>query len=106
MTAYEEYAAAVLKFVASKEKEIAFVNANETPQHIIWDKNVCGALEDEVAYTTRIDGKFYFSELLVNKLMHFSYLSGAKAIDAASHRKGWEDCWTDTRKKLGIEESE
>lgn len=102
MSAYEEYAAAVLKFVASKEKEIAFVNANEVPQHILWSKSICGALEDSEAYTKRIDDKFYFTELLVNKLMHFAYLAGTKEIDMQSHRKGWDDCWAETMKKLGV----
>jgi len=82
MSTYDDYTAAVLKFVVAKEKEIAFVNANKTPQHILWDKNVCGELEDSEAYTRSIDGKFYFTELLVNKLMHFAYLSGeARAMN-------------------------
>ena len=104
MTAYETYLKDIKEYVIQNDEVIEECK-KEIPQHILWSKNVCDALEDkkENAVTKEIDDEFYFTEILVNRLMYFSYLKGAKDINEKSFQKGWDSCRDDVAKKLDFD---
>lgn len=92
---------ALIKQVLEDAKNTVF------PQHILEMKNgTTDALKeyDEDANYLRIDGKFYFTERLVNILMLFSYEKGKRYTDNVSYTRGWEDCKNEICKHLDIEE--
>ena len=101
---YEDYLKKQKEYVESKAADIAKVNKDKMPQGILWNKMVCSKLEDDKAYSKTIEDNYYFTELLVNKLMYFAYLQGSKAFEENSYQKGWQDCRRDVAEKLGFEE--
>ncbi len=90
MTSYEEYIKLKKNYISSKSLDIQIVNnTKDIPQEILWQKEVVDCLTvNESCYKT-LDGVFYFSEKLVNKLMYFSFLQGSNDINERSFRKGW-----------------
>src|SRR4030042_2505157 len=100
MSPYEAFLKGVEKLTSQRAEDIHEVNSSEVPQHILWDMAVCKEFEDSEAYTKTIEGKFYFTELLVNKLMYFAYLSGTKDINARSYRRGWKEAHDHILKKM------
>jgi hypothetical protein len=104
MSVYDEYRKGVEKYISDNRETIEKTKrqANETifPQHVLWAKEVCGELETEDAKTVWIDGEFYFTEKLVNRLMLYAFLKGERNIDIKSHKRGWEDCRKDIAGKL------
>ncbi len=67
----------------------------ETPQHILWAKTVITDIlkkEDNSKYYTLMGfgNKFGFSELLVNKLMHYCYNQGYKAGKESGEKTGYD----------------
>ena len=88
--AYDSYTKAKIEYALRYDDLIEFVNkAKETPQHLLMAKAVCARLENEDAKCLRKDGEFYFTELLVNKLMHFAYLQGQKGFEERSFAAGY-----------------
>lgn len=89
-SAYDSYVKAKIAFAEENEDLIAFVNkAKETPQHLLMAKTVSDKLENDEAKCLRKDGEFYFTEALVNKLMHFAYLKGQKGFEERSFAAGY-----------------
>ena len=103
MSAYEEYRKGVEKYIADNHATIEETKkqARIFPQHILWAKNVCDELETDDAETLRIEGGFYFTEKLVNRLMLYAFLKGQRDIDMRSHKRGWNECRKDVAQKLG-----
>jgi hypothetical protein len=109
---YDAYMAGIKKYVEDNKPLIDQVNkeAKEIifPQHILWYKNVYKELVDELnnAKTTTIDGEFYFTEKLVNKLMLFAWHKGQHNIEEMSYKRGWNDRMKDIANLLGLEYEE
>jgi hypothetical protein len=106
MSNYDEYLKGQIIYAEKNKDVINEVNKSDKdiifPQHILWAKTVCKQLENDKAKTLTINDEYYFTERLVNKLMLFAYLKGAKDIDETSFKKGWEDCLQDVANKLGL----
>lgn len=105
MSAYDNYLKSKLEYTASKQKEIEHVNKTEIPEYVLWQKTVADQLINEGAKYKTINDKFYFTELLVNKLMYFSYLMGSKAINQVSFEEGWRAHRENVLRRLEIVES-
>lgn len=106
---YDDYRKSVKRYIKDKSATIKEVCRGDTPQHVLWKKEVAAAIEKELGgdHTVReAVGGFFFRELLVNKLMHFAYLDGAKSIDDKSYQKGWDDCRESLLKQMGAWEDE
>ena len=94
----DAYMDEVKKYVEDNKPLIDQVNKEAKgiifPQHILWYKNVYKELVDELnnAKTTTIDGEFYFTEKLVNKLMLFAWHQGRHCIEESSYKRGWDNC--------------
>lgn len=89
-SAYDSYVKAKSEYALRYDDLIAFVNsAKETPQHLLMAKTVSNKLENDDAKCLRKDGEFYFTEALVNKLMHFAYLQGKKGFEERSFAAGY-----------------
>ena len=69
---------------------------------LIEEGKISEKLEDENAKFLKIEEKYYFTELLVNKLMHYAYLKGSRSVNEDSLKKGWDACMEDVAKKLGL----
>ena len=106
MSAYDDYVRNSAEYVTQNKQTTDFINKSEIPQHILWKKNVANSLINETAKYATIDGTFYFTEALVNKLMYFAYLDGSKAMDETSYNKGYAECRADMLSKLGIFEED
>ena len=90
---YEHFQILKKKYISSVKDDIKKVNKTKPiPQYILWQKEVCEELENKEAHCERIDGNFYFTELLVNKLMYFSYLRGISKVEEKSYARGFDDC--------------
>jgi len=104
---YSEYVNACKEFAESNQDLIDIVNkSKETPQSVLWQKTVSNKLENETAKCLRKDGEFYFTEELVNKLMHFAFLKGQKGFDERSFNSGWANCRKEMLSALGVTEEE
>lgn len=105
-TGYDWYLEEQRKAVENTKRVVEEVNkeANKTvfPQYILSWKMAYSGLETEEAKCVTIDGKFYFTEKLVNKLMLLSSLMSTRMINEDSYNKGWQDCWENTLKKLDV----
>ncbi len=102
---YSEYVNSCKNFAESNQDLIDIVNkSKETPQSVLWQKTVSNKLENETAKCLRIDGEFYFTEKLVNKLMHFAFLKGQKGFDERSFESGWAKCRKEMLSALGVTE--
>ena len=84
-------------------KQIRSSNWASDNQHILWMKTVVAELEDDKGCRTfeAEDGTFGFTEMLVNRLMHFAYLKANRNFEEESYRKGWEDATKSAIEKLG-----
>lgn len=95
-TPYEKFLAAKKAYAEEHKSMVREVLAAHVTdmQHILWMKSVCEMLEDgDKARTFRHpDDTFGFTEILVNRLMHFAYLKGTRAVDEKSFRAGWDAC--------------
>lgn len=96
---YEYYLNLKKTYAAEHKDSIAIVNkSTATPQVVLLAKTVANELiSGDSGYKTTDEG-FFFTEELVNKLMHFAYLQGQKQISDESHRQGWADCIADIQK--------
>ena len=99
---YEWYLNNKKLYEKENESLVKEINKQSTPQHILWTKTICDKLEDETAKCVRNKDGFFFTEHLVNKLMHFAYLRGSRSINEDSYRNGWSDCLLDVSEKLGL----
>lgn len=110
MTPYEEYREKAKQYVADNrsaiDETIQMASQSIFPQHILWMKEVCDELKTEEAKTALIEGKFYFTEQLVNRLMLYAFLKGEKRSNSISYKKGWSDCRKDIANKLDFIEDE
>lgn len=104
---YDWYLEQKRKAIENTKHAVEEVNKEDSktvfPQYILSWKMACSELETEEAKCVTIDGKFYFTEKLVNKLMLLSSLMSTRMINEDSYNKGWQDCWENTLKKLGID---
>lgn len=106
MNGYEDYIA--------RRNELAskLVIPKEADQGILMLKSAgCKVLEEAspeeyFTFTNMKDGKFGFSERMVNMLMQLAYEAGRKDIDKKSYGLGWNDAMADVRKKLGFDEED
>uniref|UniRef100_A0A6M3K5P7 Uncharacterized protein n=1 Tax=viral metagenome TaxID=1070528 RepID=A0A6M3K5P7_9ZZZZ len=101
-TGYEWYLNNKKLYEKENKSVIDEVNKQDSPQHILWAKTICGNLESEIAKCVYNNDGFFFTEPLVNKLMHFAYLKGSRSINENSYQDGWDDCLLDVSKKLGL----
>ena len=91
---YEVHLEARRKYAEDNADLIKQVCGDNWPlgtQHILWMKTVADKLEGGDARTERHGEFFGFSEILVNRLMHFAYLKGCLEFDQRSYRHGWEE---------------
>ena len=101
---YDWYLKNKKEYAEKNSDVIKEVNGHkDTPQYILWAKTVAEELEGGDAKCVKNDMGYFFTEQLVNKLMHFAYLKGTKAIEENSYKKGWDDCLNDVGKKLGFD---
>lgn len=102
-TWYEDYK----KKIEDESKKLP--DLKEIDQHIMWLKAYASEkLEKdnkEGCFTFKADGKFGFSEIMVNHLMQYAYDSGRRDIDKKSYDIGRETMWQEVLKKLDIKES-
>jgi hypothetical protein len=107
---YDEYREQVEKYLADNKATLEETKkqANNTifPQHILWAKEACDELRTEEAKTLTIEGTFYFTEKLVNRLMLYAFLKGQRDIDKRSHEKGWNDYRQNIADLLGFQTEE
>ena len=101
---YDDYMKAQARYVSDNAMPIKLVNASkETPQNILMMKGLYKEFESDDAKCNTINDQFYFTEKMVNRLMHFAYLKGCNALDVKSYEEGWKSCYNDVLKKLGAE---
>ena len=96
---YEEYKAKV-KELAQNVKP-----AKEITQYTLWLKAVgTEAFEgfEDCGYA-KYDGKFFFTEAMVNQLMQYAFDQGTKDRDKASFNFGYNSAMKDVAEKLGME---
>lgn len=114
-SAYESYLKLKKEFAENNKSAIDIVNncGKHNPQNILMMKTVYDKLVDEAkgARLIKLDpgseeSTLYFTEPLVNKLMHFAFLMGSKAIDEKSFQSGWDSCREDVLTRLDIEEKD
>lgn len=88
------------KMVEANKDLIKEVNNSEnTPQEILWLKELSDELEDDTCKFEEIEGKYYFNEKLVNKLLHLTYLKLSKR-GADNYQNGWDDCKSDILNRI------
>jgi len=100
MKYYEEYLEGKKKYAEENKKTIEKAKTDNIPQAILWQKTVSDHLEDDKAKCVTIDGNFYFTEKLVNRLMYYSYLRGRCDIEKKSYDRGFSDCLEKMREKI------
>lgn len=77
---------------AAEVKEVLGAGVTDI-QHILAYKMIASKLEDgERAKTIHdAEGTLGFTEVLVNRLMHFAYLKGVRDIEQKSFQRGWDE---------------
>ena len=101
---YEWYLKTKEKYASDNEAIVKEVNRHkDTPQNILWSKSISEKLENDDAKCVFKEDGFFFTEILVNKLMHFSYLQGTRGINEKSYQDGWNDCLDNVAQKLGLD---
>ena len=98
---YEWYLKLKKNYAIESADLIKEVNeSTNTPQNILLAKTVANLLSPNGDGYMRNADDFFFTESLVNKLMHFAYLHGKKQIFETSFNQGWNDCLSDIRKSF------
>lgn len=100
---YNEYLKMRKQFQDNNKRLIEQINlSKDVPQEILWQKEIAELLKDDSAKFETIDGKFYFTETMVNKLMWFSYMKGCESFKESFYQKGWDDCIEDVKERLEL----
>ena len=101
---YDEFKKNVDLYSSNNAKNIEAVKkSKETPQNVLMMKTTSKLFEDgEKCVAKTMQNEFGFSEALVNKLMHFAYLQGTKAIDEKSFALGYEKARKEILDFMGV----
>ena len=94
MSAFERLEKMKADYLEKSKDLIARVNEDAKdlvfPQNILVYKMACDAVssKEDGSVCETINGKFYFTETLVNRLMLLAYYEGTRAIDERSREVG------------------